>query len=127
MMTGMPCSIALATAGTVVFTTRTGLAVHREAIEVLHLIGAQDSYVARQFAWRALMFGLRGGVIGLALAVPTLFAVGYLAASLEGGLLPAISFRASQWAGLAVIPLLVAAVAMLTARFTVTRTLAAMP
>ena len=42
--------IVLATIGTVVFTTRTGLVIHREAIEVLHLIGAQDSYVARQFA-----------------------------------------------------------------------------
>lgn len=34
--------IGLATVGTVIFTTRTGLAVHQEAIEVLHLIGAQE-------------------------------------------------------------------------------------
>ncbi|HJN24879.1 MAG TPA: cell division protein, partial [Rhodospirillales bacterium] len=47
--------IALATTGTVIFATRTGLAIHHEAIEVLHLIGAQDSYIARQFASRALM------------------------------------------------------------------------
>lgn len=119
--------IAMATAGTVVYTTRTGLAVHREAIEVLHLIGAQDSYVARQFASRALVLGLRGGIIGLVLAVPTLFAIGTLASRLDSGMLPDVSLGVAHWVGLAVIPLLVAAVAMLTARFTVTRTLAAMP
>ena len=77
--------IGLATIGTVIFTTRTGLAVHQEAIEVLHLIGAQDSYIARQFATRALMLALRGGLIGLALAVPTLIAIGILSAAMDAG------------------------------------------
>ncbi|HER25633.1 MAG TPA: cell division protein, partial [Rhodospirillales bacterium] len=63
--------IGLATIGTVVFTTRTGLAIHQDAIEVLHLIGAQDAYIARQFSSRALMLGLKGGLISLALALPT--------------------------------------------------------
>ena len=45
--------VILATIGTVIFTTKTGLAIHREAIEVLHLIGAQDSYIAGQFANKA--------------------------------------------------------------------------
>ncbi|MEK9754537.1 MAG: FtsX-like permease family protein, partial [Rhodospirillaceae bacterium] len=65
--------IVLATVGTIVFTTRTGLSVHREAIEVLHLIGAHDTYIARQFARRALWLGLFGGIAGLLLALPTLW------------------------------------------------------
>ena len=77
--------IALSTIGTVVFTTRTGLALHRNAIEVLHFIGAQDSYVAAQFASRALTLGLKGGVIGLFLAVPSLLGIGVMAAKLESG------------------------------------------
>jgi len=118
--------IGLATAGTVVYTTRTSLAVHRQVIEVLHLIGAQDAYVARQFAWRALNLGLRGGLIGLGLALPALFAVGYLAAHIDAELLPRASLGALQWGMLAAIPLLAAAVAMATARITVMKTLAAM-
>ena len=118
--------IGLATIGTVVYTTRTSLAVHHQAIEVLHLIGAQDTYVARQFAGRALSLGLRGGLIGLILALPALLAVSYLAAHIDAGLLPKASLGAVQWGMLAAIPLVAAAVAMLTARITVMKTLAAM-
>ncbi len=118
--------ICLATVGTVVFTTRTGLAIHQEAIEVLHLIGAQDSYVAKQFASRALALGLRGGLIGLLLAVPTLLGIGALARQMEAGLLPDFSLSPVHWAALAGLPLAAAAIAMLTARLTVMRNLSRM-
>ncbi|MDP6787718.1 MAG: cell division protein [Rhodospirillales bacterium] len=116
-----------ATVGTVVFTTRTGLAIHRDVIEVLHLIGAHDGYIARQFAQRALTLGLRGGLIGLALAVPTLLAIGSLARRMEAGIMPNLTLAPSHWLAVVSLPLLAAAIAMLTARLTVTRTLARMP
>ena len=116
-----------ATVGTVIFTTRTGLAIHSDVIEVLHLIGAHDGYIARQFAQRALTLGLRGGLIGLALAVPTLLAIGSLARRMEAGIMPNLTLAPAHWLAVAALPLLVAAIAMLTARLTVTRTLARMP
>lgn len=118
--------IALATTGTVTFATRTGLAIHHEAIEVLHLIGAQDAYIARQFASRALMLGLRGGVIGLFLAVPTLWSIGGLARSLRSGYFPEFSLDLVHWAILACMPIVVALIAMISARLTVMKTLARM-
>ena len=116
-----------ATVGTVIFTTRTGLAIHSDVVEVLHLIGAHDGYIARQFAQRALTLGLRGGLIGLALAVPTLLAIGSLARRMEAGIMPNLTLAPAHWLAVAALPLLVAAIAMLTARLTVTRTLARMP
>ena len=116
-----------ATVGTVVFTTRTGLAIHHDVIEVLHLIGAHDGYIARQFAQRALSLGLRGGLIGLALAVPTLLAIGSLASRMEAGIMPTLTLAPIHWLAIVSLPLLAAAIAMLTARLTVTRTLARMP
>ena len=118
--------IALATTATVIFATRTGLAIHHEAIEVLHLIGAQDSYIARQFASRALMLGLRGGIFGLLLALPTIWGIGTLARSLQSGLLPEFSLGLGHWAALACLPVVVALIAMISARLTVMRTLAGM-
>ena len=115
--------VGLATVGTVVFTTRTGLAIHKEAIEVLHLIGAQDSYIARQFAGRAMALGLRGGIMGLALAIPTVLGVGYLAQPMEGALVPQLGLEPAHWGTLAVLPIAAAVIAMLTARLTVMRTL----
>ncbi len=118
--------IALATTATVIFATRTGLAIHHEAIEVLHLIGAQDSYIARQFASRALMLGLRGGIIGLLLAFPTIWGIGSLAASLQSGLLPEFSLGLGHWAILGGLPIVVAMIAMISARLTVMKTLTKM-
>jgi cell division transport system permease protein len=118
--------IAFATIGTVIFTTRTGLAIHREAIEVLHLIGAQDNYIAGQFSRRALMLGLKGGIIGLLLGVPTILGVGYLARRMDGLLLPAVQLQPEHWIGVGILPVLVAGIAMITARTTVLRTLSRM-
>lgn len=115
--------IVLATIGTIIFTTRTGLAIHREAIEVLHLIGAHDEYIAKQFARRALGLGLSGGIVGLILAVPTLWGLAHLAHSLDDRLLPDIGFGPVHWAILVALPVGVSLVAMVTAKVTVMRTL----
>lgn len=119
--------IILVTIGTVVFTTKTGLAVHGEAIQVLHLIGAHDSYVARQFAGRALWLGLRGGIIGLVFAIPTLVAIRFYADHMQIETVPATEFQIYHFATIGSLPLVVALIAMLTARTTVLRTLARMP
>ncbi len=118
--------ILLVTIGTVIFTTRTGLAIHHEAIEVLHLIGAHDSYVAKQFAFRALALGIKGGVMGLALAAPTLWGVGLLADRMEAGLLPNLTLTPAHWLALAALPIFAGLIAMLTARRTVMKTLSEM-
>src|SRR3546814_6586819 len=65
--------VVLAASIMVAFVTRMGLAAHQRSIELLHMLGAQDSYVARQFQNHALRFGLRGGLIGLLGALPTLY------------------------------------------------------
>lgn len=119
--------IGLVTIGTVVFTTRTGLAIHGEAIQVLHLIGAHDVYVARQFAGRALILGLKGGLIGLFFAAPTLMMIGYFSERMQIETVPVGGLGLPQIGVLAVLPLIVAVIAMVTARVTVLRTLARMP
>ena len=120
---GVLALILTAATGTVVFTTRTGLTVHAEAIEVLHLTGAHDSYIAKQFAARAWAMGLKGGLIGVALAVPTLLGLGLVADRLQAGMLPDMALPPLGWVSLLILPLAAGLVAGLTARFTVMRTL----
>ncbi len=119
-------AIGAAAVGTVVFTTRTSLAVHRDTIEVLHLIGAHDAFVAGAFARQALWLGLRGGVLGLGLAALTGAAVWYFAGDIDAALLPRLALTPPGWAALAALPLVSALVAMLTARVTVMRALTRM-
>ena len=54
--------VAMATA--IGFATRGAMAGNREIIEVLHFVGAADSYIARQFQRHFLRLGLKGAAIG---------------------------------------------------------------
>lgn len=119
--------VVLAAVITVVFVTRTGLLIHRQVIEILHLIGAQDSYVARQFQAHAFRLGAFGGLVGLLLAVVTIGLLGALLGRVQSGLLPDLSLSPGDWAMLASVPLVTTGVAMVTARITVLRNLARLP
>src|SRR3984957_1924656 len=107
----------------IIFTARIGLAIHRSVIELLHLLGAQDAYIARQFQVHALGLGLRGGVIGGAAAALTVVILGPAGHMLELPV-PIATYGIFDWrvwlllimAGLAA-----GGVAMVTARITVLR------
>ncbi len=124
--------VGMAAVLTVIFTTRAGLAVHHDVIELLHLMGARDLYIARQFEREAMRLGFSGGVAGLALAGLTLWALGHAAAATnvlgeEAKLLPDLSLVLWQWAVLILLPVAAGFAALLTARLTVMRALARMP
>jgi cell division transport system permease protein len=123
---GIVLLLAGTTIGTVIFVTRTSLAIHRDVIEVLHLIGAQDGYIAGQFASRSLTLGFRGGLIGLVLAAPTLLLIGWVAGRLEAGMAPGFGLTPVDWVALAALPVVTALIAYATARITVMRNLGAM-
>ncbi|UXM95828.1 ABC transporter permease [Bartonella sp. HY329] len=57
---------------TIVFATRSTLSNNNHIIEVLHFIGAEAGFVARQFDWYFFKTGLKGATIG-ALAALALF------------------------------------------------------
>ena len=119
--------IGLATVATVIFTTRMGISIHRNVIELLHLIGARDGYVAAQFQRQAMMLGLRGGVLGIALAVATLYGLRQVAGRVETPLAPDMLVANWAWVVLAAVPVATALIAMVTARLTALRELAKMP
>lgn len=120
-------SIIAAACSIVIFTTRTSLSVHRDAIEILHLIGARDSFIARIFASQALWLGLRGGLLGFVPAVITLALIRHFASKIDAPLLPEFSLNPVEVFILAAMPLVTALIAMLTARITVLRSLGRMP
>ncbi len=119
--------VGAAAVASVVFVTRTGLAIHRQVIELLHVMGARDLYVAEQFQGHALRLGLAGGLGGALAAALTALAVGWLLRGEQSVLLPGIALGWGHWALLALLPLVTGLVAMLTARWTVLRTLAKLP
>jgi cell division transport system permease protein len=107
----------------VIFATRTGLAIHRQSIEILHMVGARDFYIARQYALRALWLGGQGAVIGFGVSVPVLMALGGMAKTLEGGLLAEVGLSYVHWIALFSVPVVACVLATAAAFVTVMRNL----
>jgi cell division transport system permease protein len=74
---GLVSLVFCATVLSVVFATRAAIASNRPVIEVLHLIGAEDGFIARHFQQHFLRLGFKGGLIGGGIAM-ALFALAEL-------------------------------------------------
>lgn len=118
--------ILISAVATVIFTTRTGLAIHSDVVEVLHLIGAQDSYVARQFQVHTLRLATIGAVAGFAFGAGVVFLAQTYGGRLSGGLLLDLALGPLQWALLFVLPVVAILLVVVTVGITVMRVLGKM-
>jgi len=71
---GLLVLMFVATMLSVTFATRGAMATNKPVIEVLHLVGAKNGFIARHFQHHFLILGLQGGVIGGGAAI-VLFAL----------------------------------------------------
>ena len=115
--------IFAATVVIVVFTTRMALTVHRDVVELLHLVGAHDRDIARVFQAHALSLGVRGGFLGLVLACGTLVALYFGAERLDIPYLTRLEVDPWFLGLIAAVPLVASLIAMLSARLTALRVL----
>lgn len=75
--------ISISAVAIVVFATRAVLQANRPVVDLLHLVGARDSYIARQIDGRFLRTGLVSGTIGVFMGLLTFLLLGLT--GLEGG------------------------------------------
>jgi len=113
--------IATAAAAVIAFATRAGLAARRDVVDVLHLSGAEDQYIARLFQFRFAQIAGIAGFIGAA-------AAGMVGAALRlagggQGLTPALPIAWLDLLAVFPCPLLAALVAAVTAQQTAMRLL----
>ncbi len=119
--------IGLTTVISVAGAVRARLAVHRADVELLHLMGAADRYISRQFQRHSLLLGLTGGAAGTIAGIIALALIGWLSGEMDVNLLPEYSVTIMQGITTLLLPLVIAALATVTARHTVLRELSGMP
>jgi cell division transport system permease protein len=68
---GILLLVALAAVALVVFATRAAMDANRDTIQVLHLAGARDEFIASEVQRQFLKLGLRGGLIGMLAGIAT--------------------------------------------------------
>ena len=121
--------IVLATVLAVIFATRGTMASNREIVDVLHFIGASNSFIAGEFQGRFLSLGFRGGVVGGVGAVLFFFLVAGAAGSIMpdqasaqlGFLFGRFSLGVDGICGIFAVVPVIAALTAITSRTTVRR------
>ncbi len=147
--------VAGVAAAVVAVATRAGLAARRGAIEIVHGLGATDSYIAGRFAARATLLASLGAALGTLAALPVLLGLASLTAPFSATpavppplaaastLAAASAFAATSalappvgaldalpaaiWGALPALPLVAAAIGWATAQATVRRWLRRLP
>ncbi len=111
--------IGLVSVVSVIFAVRTGLATHRPIVDLLHIMGARDAYIAARFQRHVASAAGKGAAVGTAAGLLTAFLLALFVAgwdstrlSLNTGLLP-------EAVALAVTPLMTVGLAMMAARWSV--------
>ncbi len=122
--------LAAIAAAVIAVATRAGLAARREAIEIVHGLGASDGYIAGRFAGRTTALAATGALAGALAATPALIVLAHLAAPFAGSAADAGAFGTlppALWMLLPGLPLSAAAIGFLTAQATVRRWLRRLP
>jgi cell division transport system permease protein len=127
VLVGVALILALTTALTVAATARTRLALHKEEVDLLHLIGATDAYIAQQFQRQAFRLAAEGAAAGLALAFFTLMGLAWLKQDMGDTLLPQLNLSWVEWTTLTLSPIFAGLIAMGASRFTVIEALKELP
>ena len=105
---------------------RSRMAIHQRELELLHIMGAADKYIASQFIRYIVSQSVRGMALGLLAGSVTLLAF-VLLAHKSPGTVPEINLQGSDWFTFILVPLLLLIIGILSARHTVLRVLNDMP
>lgn len=125
LLTGVIVALAVVAISGIV---RSKLLIHQGEVETLHLIGASDEYIARQFRQHTLRGTLKGALTGLVCTLITLTVIGAITHSVEKNIFPDIQLLPLQWAVLLLLPIVAGSlIAHLTAQATVLKELSRLP
>jgi cell division transport system permease protein len=120
--------ISISAIAIVIFATRAVLQANRPIVDLLHLVGARDSYIARQIDGRFLRTGMLSGFIGVGLGLLTFLLLGVssgggMAAASRSLLFSAPEIAVWSYAFLFAVPVAATLICLITARVTLMRRL----
>lgn len=115
--------VALASVTAIVYAAQTSLNIHKDTINILHIIGATDNYIALNYVKQITYTSLVAGIIGTLISVPAILVVGSMAKGIEAGIFNTVSFGAQNWLTIFSLPVLSAIFVAITAYITIVKKL----
>lgn len=115
-------TVAVAIGGAV----RSRLRIHSDEIEILHLMGAEDRYISRQFQRHIFILAIQGALIGLLMSAFIMKLIDWMAGEMDIQLLPEASLGQVHIIILCLMPLFLAILARTVAGHAVQKELGSM-
>jgi cell division transport system permease protein len=106
---------------------RSKMAEYFEELELLHIMGASDHYIAKQFQRYSVALSLKGSIIGVVCGLMLIYFLCWLSGEMEIGLLPEFTLNAYHYFLIMSLPLAVSFIAIISARITVMNVLSKLP
>ncbi len=125
---GILLLVSIAAIALVIFATRAAMEANRDTIQVLHLAGAENSFIAFQVQRHFLKMGVRAGIIGMIGGLASFAALGIATKGDQTGdlaqvgrqlLYGPLSFTPENYALLTIVPLVATLICVTTARLAV--------
>lgn len=106
--------IGMVVASLITLAASSALASNRKVIEVLRLVGARDTYIARAFVRRFTLRAISGALVGTALGM---LVIALLPSTRDaGGFLTELGFQGAEWALPPALPAMIGVIAFLATR-----------
>jgi cell division transport system permease protein len=107
----------------IIFSSRASLKLHSRTVQLLHSMGAEDSYIAGQFQQEVFVLSLRGALAGSFIALALYWLIGFYLGSLGSSLLPTLDLYNGHALLVVIMPVLCSGIAWFAARYCVMKQL----
>ena len=111
--------ILIATALTISFATKSGLNINKQVIEITHLFGATNKYIATSFSRQMMFITTIGGIVGYFIACIVIFIITNSAPIITNQAIININFTNKIYIYLLIIPILASIITKISAFITI--------
>ncbi len=105
--------------GMIILVARTNLKLHFKTVSLLHMFGATDEYILRQFQWNSAWLAGRGALVGVVFALLIFSVAVVLSIQWQSPVLPQVHFSLLHGVMFVMLPIMTALIALVATRFTV--------
>ena len=111
--------LILCVLGMIILVARTNLRLHFKTVSLLHMFGATDEYILRQFQWNNAWLTARGAFWGVVFAASLFIAAVILSSRWDSPVIPHISMSVMHGVMFVLLPIFTAMIALVATRLTV--------
>lgn len=111
--------LILCVVGMIILVARTNLRLHFKTVSLLHMFGATDDYILRQFQWNSAWLAARGAASGVLFAAVVFASAVVISVRWQSPVIPHITVSPLHVVVFVLLPIFTAFIALVATRHTV--------